>query len=114
LFQQKSIEVKRNIDPSMMIYADKERLVQVLINLLSNATKYSAPKSTIIVDARVDRDFVRISVTDSGRGIPQNKLDAVFERFRQVEAADQKVHKGTGLGLAIAKAIVEMHQGKMA
>lgn len=114
LFQQKSIEVKRNIDPSIMIYADKERLVQVLINLLSNATKYSAPKSTIVVDARVDRDFVRISVTDSGRGIPQNKLDTVFERFRQVEAADQKVHKGTGLGLAIAKAIVEMHQGKMA
>lgn len=114
LFQQKSIEVKRSIDPAMTIYADKERLVQVLINLLSNATKYSAPKSTIIVDARLERDFVRISVTDSGRGIPQNKLDAVFERFRQVEAADQKVHQGTGLGLAIAKAIVEMHQGKMA
>lgn len=114
LFQQKSIEVKRSIDPTLTIYADKERLVQVLINLLSNATKYSAPKSTIIVDARVERDFVRISVTDSGRGIPQNKLDTVFERFRQVEAADQKVHRGTGLGLAIAKAIVEMHQGKMA
>ena len=44
----------------------------------------------------------------------QNKLASVFERFRQVEANDQKVHKGTGLGLAIAKAIVEMHQGKMA
>lgn len=113
LFQQKAIVVKRNIDPTVMIYADKERLVQVLINLLSNATKYSTPKSTIIVDARVEKDFVRISVTDSGRGIPEEKLDTVFERFRQVEAADQKVHKGTGLGLAIAKAIVEIHQGKM-
>ncbi|MFA7335272.1 MAG: PAS domain-containing sensor histidine kinase [Candidatus Obscuribacterales bacterium] len=113
LFQQKSITVQRELDPALMIYADKERLVQVLINLLANAIKYSPPKSKILVEALLDRDFVRIAITDTGRGIPANKLNTVFERFGQVEAADQKVHKGTGLGLAIAKAIVEMHKGEM-
>lgn len=113
LFQQKSIEVVRTIDPDLMIYADKERLVQVLINLLANAIKYSTPNSKIIVKARLDKEFVRITVTDSGRGIPQSKISTVFERFSQVEANDQKVHKGTGLGLAIARAIVEVHQGKI-
>jgi signal transduction histidine kinase len=65
------------------------------------------------VRARKDGRFVRFLVTDSGRGIPEDKLQTVFERFRQVEAADEKVHKGAGLGLAISKAIIEKHKGKI-
>lgn len=118
LLRQKSIEVTRNIDPNMMIYADKERLVQVMINLVSNAYKYSPPNSKITIKAKLVKymslPFVRVEVSDKGRGIPESKLNTIFERFRQVEAADEKVHKGSGLGLAIAKAIVERHHGKMA
>lgn len=113
LFAQKSIEVKHAIDPSLTVYADRERLIQVLINLLNNAIKYSEQKSRITIKARKDGNFVRFSVSDTGRGIPEDKLSAVFERFRQVEAKDEKVHKGAGLGLAISKAIVEGHKGKI-
>lgn len=113
LFKKKSIEVKHNIDPNLYIYADKERLVQVLINLLGNAIKYSEPGSKITVKARKEGKAVRFSVTDTGRGIPADKLSTIFERFRQVEASDEKVHKGAGLGLAISKAIIERHKGKM-
>lgn len=113
LFKKKSIEVKHNIDPNLYIYADRERLVQVLINLLGNAIKYSEPGSKITVKARKEGKAVRFSVTDTGRGIPADKLSTIFERFRQVEASDEKVHKGAGLGLAISKAIIERHKGKM-
>ncbi|HNM51102.1 MAG TPA: PAS domain-containing sensor histidine kinase, partial [Candidatus Obscuribacter sp.] len=113
LFKKKSIEVKHNIDPNLYIYADRERLVQVLINLLGNAIKYSEPGSKITVKARKESKAVRFSVSDTGRGIPADKLSTIFERFRQVEASDEKVHKGAGLGLAISKAIIERHKGKM-
>lgn len=113
VFQQKSLLVKSSVNADLTVYADKERLVQVLINLLSNAAKYSAKDSEITVSAGREGNFVRIAVTDRGRGIPSDKLQTVFERFRQVEANDHRRHKGAGLGLAIAKAIVERHQGTM-
>jgi PAS domain S-box len=113
LFRQKSIKVTRKVDPKLKIYADKERLIQVMINLLSNATKYSPNNSEITITAEREQEMVRISVADKGRGIPADKLQAVFERFRQVEKADEHVHKGTGLGLAISKAIVERHRGNI-
>ncbi|MCA0315408.1 MAG: PAS domain-containing sensor histidine kinase [Candidatus Melainabacteria bacterium] len=113
LFLSKNIAVSHNIDSSLMVVADKERIVQVLINLLGNAVKYSAPHSKVSVRARKEGRFVRFMVTDSGRGIPEDKLQTVFERFRQVEASDEKVHKGAGLGLAISKAIIEKHNGKI-
>ncbi len=113
LFVGKNISVSHNIDPNLMVNADKERIVQVLINLLGNAIKYSPAHSKVSVRARKDGRFVRFLVTDSGRGIPEGKLQTVFERFRQVEAADEKVHKGAGLGLAISKAIIEKHKGKI-
>lgn len=113
LFRQKSIKITKKIDPKLKIYADKERLIQVMINLLSNATKYSPNNSEITISAEREQEMVRISVSDRGRGIPADKLKAVFERFRQVEKADEHVHKGTGLGLAISKAIVERHRGNI-
>lgn len=113
LFRQKSIKITKKVDPKLKIYADKERLIQVMINLLSNATKYSPNNSEITISAEREQEMVRVSVSDKGRGIPADKLQAVFERFRQVEKADEHVHKGTGLGLAISKAIVERHRGNI-
>lgn len=95
-------------------YVDKDRIVQVVINLLSNSVKFSPPESTVTVTAVRDGNMVRVSVIDQGRGIPKEFVGSLFERFKQVKAADGARKKGTGLGLAICKAIVESHGGKIA
>ncbi|MBX9724564.1 MAG: PAS domain-containing sensor histidine kinase, partial [Candidatus Obscuribacterales bacterium] len=91
--------------------ADCDRLVQVVINLLSNACKYSPKDGIVEVSLSEDADMVKVSIKDNGRGIPAELLPRMFERFQQVEAADAKRKGGTGLGLAICKAIVEQHNG---
>ncbi len=93
------------------VMGDRDRLVQVFVNLLSNAIKFSPPQSVVTVSQRVTPDWVELRVTDKGRGIPASHRDAIFERFKQVEAADGARSKGTGLGLAICKAIIESHDG---
>jgi PAS domain S-box-containing protein len=95
------------------IAADADRLVQVLTNLLSNAIKFSQPKSTVSVLLRPDVSGVTISVVDAGRGIPADKLEAIFGRFQQVDASDSRQKGGTGLGLAICRTIVQHHSGRI-
>ncbi|HEY9714574.1 MAG TPA: PAS domain-containing sensor histidine kinase, partial [Chroococcales cyanobacterium] len=93
------------------ILADEDRLVQVVVNLLSNAIKFSPPGSTIKISAADRGASWEVRVTDSGRGIPKELHDTIFDRFKQVETADGRRHKGTGLGLAICKEIVLLHGG---
>jgi len=93
------------------IAADPDRLLQVLINLLSNAVKFSPPNSTISVMLRPGVSGVTLSVIDQGRGIPADKLDAIFGRFQQVDASDSRQKGGSGLGLAICRTIVQQHSG---
>jgi PAS domain S-box-containing protein len=97
--------------PETEIYADSGRIVQVLINLVSNALKFSDTGSTIRLTAEELPDAVEIQVIDQGRGIPASHLEAVFARFGQVEKTDSTVKGGAGLGLAICKAIVDAHGG---
>lgn len=111
LSNQSRIKLTENIDADMTAYFDEEKVVQVLINLLSNSIKFSPTESTISIDAKVQDEFVKVSVTDEGRGIPEEKLSTVFERFKQVEKSDHKEKKGAGLGLTICKAIIENHGG---
>ncbi len=95
------------------IEADPDRLLQVLTNLLSNAVKFSPPNSTISVMLRPGVSGVTLSVIDQGRGIPADKLDAIFGRFQQVDASDSRQKGGTGLGLAICRTIVLQHSGRI-
>jgi PAS domain S-box-containing protein len=95
------------------IAADPGRLLQVLTNLLSNAVKFSPRDSTVSVIARPDVSGVNLSVIDNGRGIPADKLEAVFGRFQQVDASDSRQKGGTGLGLAICRTIVQRHSGRI-
>ena len=99
----------------LLIWADGDRLIQVLTNLLSNAIKFSEPSSTvgIVVEDLTTSDgkYVKFSVKDHGRGIPSNKLEYIFERFHQVDASDSRSKGGTGLGLAICSSIVQQHGG---
>jgi PAS domain S-box-containing protein len=95
------------------ITADADRLVQVLTNLLSNAIKFSPPNSAVSIMLRPGSSGVTLSVIDQGRGIPADKLEAIFGRFQQVDASDSRQKGGSGLGLAICRAIVSQHQGRI-
>ena len=95
------------------ITADSDRLLQVLTNLLSNAVKFSPPNSAVSVMLRPGSSGVTLSVIDQGRGIPADKLEAIFGRFQQVDASDSRQKGGSGLGLAICRAIVQQHNGRI-
>lgn len=107
-----SIEVKigNNVP---LIETDPGKVQQILYNYLSNAIKFSPPGSPVVLRAerivRPDRSpGVRVEVTDSGPGIPEDMQDTVFEKFRQVDASHTREHPGTGLGLAICRELAEM------
>jgi signal transduction histidine kinase/DNA-binding response OmpR family regulator len=91
--------------------ADSDRMLQVLTNLLSNAVKFSATGSTVSVQIDSNPNSLLLRVVDQGRGIPADKLEAVFDRFQQVESSDSSKKGGTGLGLAICRSIIQQHGG---
>jgi PAS domain S-box-containing protein len=104
--------VRLTLDPVQAeICADSDRLTQTLTNLVSNAIKFSPAGSVIRLWAEIDPRNVIFHVTDRGRGIPADKLQLVFERFKQVELADANDKGGSGLGLAICRGIAEAHGG---
>ena len=96
------------------VWADPDRILQVLSNLISNAIKFSPAGTEIHMRAhRGDIHEAEIQVRDQGRGIPEDKLDSIFERFLQVDASDSRTMGGTGLGLSICRAIVTQHRGRI-
>ena len=100
-------------DTDFLVHVDADRVVQMLTNLLGNAVKFSPPGSTVRVSARTRGDLVELRVDDEGRGIPPDKLEAIFRRFEQVDASDSRERGGSGLGLAISQSIVERHGGRI-
>lgn len=98
-------------DVSGVVRGDADRLVQVLVNLLGNATKFSPRGEAVRVCAVPQASAIEFQVEDRGRGVPAAHRDAIFERYRQVEAGDARTKGGAGLGLAIGKSIVEQHGG---
>ncbi len=107
---QNSVKVEAS-DLSAFVYADGDRLVQVVVNLLSNAIKFSEKGGSVTVAVEKENDWVTVKVIDRGRGIPAKYKDLIFERFQQVEVSDAKRKGGTGLGLTICKGIIEQHRG---
>ncbi|HNB23250.1 MAG TPA: ATP-binding protein, partial [Candidatus Melainabacteria bacterium] len=95
------------------VSADEDRLSRVVTNLLSNAIKFSPEGSTIILSAKRCGEFAQVSVKDQGRGIPEEMLTTIFNRFTQVMDSDSRAKGGSGLGLAICKALVELHGGEI-
>ncbi|MEO6922411.1 MAG: ATP-binding protein, partial [Bryocella sp.] len=96
---------------SLSFEGDADRMQQVLVNLLSNAIKFSPRGSTIHLIAQSEADDLVLRVKDAGRGVPNDKLEAIFGRFQQVEDSDARQKGGTGLGLAICRSIVAQHGG---
>lgn len=110
LADQKLIIIHDMIDPCD-IHIDGDRIIQVLVNFLTNAVKYSPPETKITLRNEITNDNVTVFIQDEGRGIPQDKLNSVFNRFEQIASTDHKI--GTGLGLSICKFIVESHGGEV-
>ncbi len=95
------------------IEADFRALKQVLLNLLTNAVKFTPQGGTITISAAVTENNVHLSVTDTGVGIPEKALARLAKPFEQVENQFSKTKEGTGLGLALTKSLIEMHNGRM-
>ncbi len=109
-----SVEFKSDLDPRLpIVVGDRDRLVQVVSNLVNNAVKYSPDGGTVTLSSRTEDGFALVSVTDTGVGIPPDEISHVFERFRRVRSGAAQSIPGTGLGLTIVKQIVEMHGGKI-
>ncbi|RMF67180.1 MAG: ATP-binding protein [Calditrichaeota bacterium] len=92
---------------------DRDRLQQVLANLLENAIKFSLPGGKIEVGAELKQSVLTCWVRDFGVGIPASEFETIFERFRQLENCPDATHPGYGLGLSIAKEIVEGFGGRI-
>jgi signal transduction histidine kinase/putative methionine-R-sulfoxide reductase with GAF domain len=108
---RRGIALALEIDPSVAtLHGDERKVKQVLLNLLSNALKFTPEGGRIDVRARVDAGMFEVAVSDTGIGIAPEDQQAVFEEFRQVGAADRKV-EGTGLGLALSRKFIELHGG---
>ena len=98
----------------LLVNVDQNRMLQVLSELVSNAIKFSPPQTIIKLAAQpIAHDEVCVSVADKGRGVPQEKLDMIFERFQQGDASDSRALGGTGLGLAICRKVVEQLGGRI-
>ena len=98
---------------AVSIDADTDRLLQVLVNLLGNALKFTSPGGAVTLTASRTGSTTTIRVHDTGRGIPLDKLETIFARFQQVMPEDASVKHGAGLGLAISRAIVVQHGGEI-
>jgi PAS domain S-box-containing protein len=107
-------QITLSVEPiSVEIVVDSDRILQALTNLLSNAIKFSEPGKIVWLRSIIKSDYLQIEVQDTGRGIPPDKLQSIFERFQQVDASDSRSKGGTGLGLPICRRIIEQHHGRI-
>ena len=113
---KKSIHLKNEVPKEIGIYADREKVERILINLIGNSLKFTPGGGEISISAKTSGDAgndVVIEVEDSGVGIPEPELEKIFEKFHQVEGTSSESAEGVGLGLAITKGLVEAHHGRI-
>lgn len=107
------VELRFLADADAMVDVDGDRIVQVVVNLLSNASKYSPRGGAVEVAIKVRSGRVRVSVVDHGPGVPEAFRARIFERFAQADGSDRRQKGGTGLGLAICRSIMLAHDGRI-
>jgi len=113
LSMDKNISINYKHPGDVLVEMDLERIEQVLVNLIENAIKFSAPQTEIHITIEEDPTTVTVSVKDRGIGIAEENLKTIFDKFSTVPSAGIAKPEGTGLGLAICKAIIEAHDGKI-
>ena len=109
LIEKKKQQVHVDIEANIFIDVDRQRILQVMLNLLSNANKFTASGGEIAVKSYVKSDQLIVEIHDSGMGIPMDKQKNIFIKFYQVN----NQLNGTGLGLAISKQLIELHGGRI-
>lgn len=111
LAEDRNVTISENISEGIpLLYVDQDKMIWILINLLTNAIKYSPVGSGVSVDAYVEEEVLNLVVTDEGIGIPQKEQQRIFERYYRVQGSEGK---GTGLGLSISKEIVNQMGGEI-
>lgn len=111
---QFNIDLKFTNDvENIYVLADRQKIIQVLSNLMSNAIKFSHPNEIVEISVKEMNKKVIVSITDKGIGIPAEYKNKLFQKFVQVDSSDTKKRGGTGLGLSICKAIIEQHKGRI-
>ncbi len=109
--EEKSIAIKEEYpDNNVIINADKERILQVFENILSNAVKFTAPGGRITIFARLRKNELEVIISDTGIGIPKKDLPHIFQKFYRVSRSDNSI-PGSGLGLSLVKQIIDLHKG---
>ncbi len=111
LYKGKGVELRREIEPGVMIQADGAKMRQAVENLLSNALRYTDPGGFVMVALESAEKEITLSVTDTGIGISAKDLPYIFERFYRTDVSRARASGGIGIGLAIVKAIIEAHSG---
>jgi PAS domain S-box-containing protein len=102
------------VEPSAAtLWGDSDRVIQTLTNLIGNAIKFSPANTTVTLSGSAGAAEFTFSVADEGRGVPEDKLASIFQRFNQVDASDSRAKGGSGLGLAICQSIVTAHGGRI-
>ena len=113
LWRPKGLLLESHIpEDTPAVWGDHDRLSQVMLNLLSNATKFT-DSGSITTTVTFDQMAVTVAVEDTGRGIPPDEVNSVFEKFRQVEGAQSGRPLGTGLGLPICRELIHLHDGRI-
>ena len=110
---ERAVELRLDATQAPSARADRERLTQVVDNLLSNAVRYTAEGTTISLRVRGDDEWVTLSVADQGPGLTEEQRTKVFERFYRIDPSRSRALGGSGIGLAIAKALVELMDGRI-
>jgi anti-sigma regulatory factor (Ser/Thr protein kinase) len=114
LIREKSIDIINNVADDITVVIDPAITERVFINLLTNAIKYSPANGQIILETEaISKERIKVSITDSGDGIPADKLDKVFEKFQQLNPQQSGKTRSTGLGLTFCKMAVESHGGSI-
>ncbi len=112
--KEKGLNIVFDTDIEEQILAcDPEKIERIILNLISNAIKFSDYESTIFVNISIKENFVEISVKDTGVGIEEKYLDSIFKRYHQIDKTLRRNVEGSGIGLSLVKSIVELHGGKI-
>lgn len=114
ILSEKGLELKTELASGIpLVSVDKDRIMQVFMNLINNAMKFTNHGFILIKTEPWNQDFAKVTIQDTGIGIAKEDIDKLFHRFSQIESKDHPQHGSTGLGLAICKEIIEKHKGKI-
>lgn len=109
--EQQGVLLETGDSPHLIVRADPDRIVQVLVNLISNSIKFSDDGATVKLKVACEETSAEIQVVDHGAGVPEGLEDSIFSKYEQAHVSRERKKRGTGLGLPICKAIVEQHGG---